>query len=414
MPTRTIGRRQSDGPPWPRQPSGRQPKPVGPHPPMKILYHHRTQAADGQYVHISELTHALESLGDEIVMVGPGGNEKRRMDAGAGSGLRERLPAWLYELLEFGYSGLAFLKLWRACRRHKPDVLYERYNIFCLSGVWLKRLTGLPMALEINAPLYEERATHGTLSLKRLAHWTERTAWRAADICLPVTNVLADYVRAEGVPEDRIHIIPNGAGEPFLDGSADGASVRARHGLEGRLVLGFTGFVRPWHGIDKVIDLLAGDRLPPEAHLLMVGDGPARAELEAQAARLGVIDQVTFTGVVQRDAVPHYVAAFDVALQPHVVAYASPLKLIEYLALGRAIVAPATANIEEILTHGESGLLFDPGDTDAFAEAVVRLANDTALRERLGQAALALLRERNLTWRHNAERVVELFRQLGA
>ena len=78
---------------------------------------------------------------------------------------------------------------------------------------------------------------HGTLSLKRLAHWTERTAWRAADICLPVTNVLADYVRAEGVPEDRIHIIPNGAGEPFLDGSADGASVRARHGLEGRLVL---------------------------------------------------------------------------------------------------------------------------------------------------------------------------------
>ena len=100
-------------------------------------------------------------------------------------------------------------------------------------------------------------------------------------------------------------------------------------------------------------------------------------------------------------------------LQPHVVAYASPLKLIEYLALGRAIVAPATTNIEEILTHGESGLLFDPGDTDAFAEAVVRLANDTTLRERLGQAALALLRERNLTWRHNAERVVELFRRLG-
>ena len=108
MPTRTIGRCQSDGPPWPRQPSGRQPKLVGPHPPMKILYHHRTQAADGQYVHISELTHALESLGHEIVMVGPGGNEKRRMDAGAGSGLRERLPAWLYELLEFGYSGLAY------------------------------------------------------------------------------------------------------------------------------------------------------------------------------------------------------------------------------------------------------------------------------------------------------------------
>ncbi len=383
---------------------------------MKILYHHRTQAADGQYVHITELTHALESLGHEIVMVGPGGNDKRQMDAGtdSGPGLRDRLPAWLYELLEFGYSGLAFLKLWRACRVHKPDVLYERYNIYCLSGVWLKRLTGLPMALEINAPLFEERSTHGTLALKGLARWTERTAWRAADICLPVTNVLADYVRAAGVPEQRIHIIPNGAGDAFLDGSADGAAVRVRYGLEGRLVLGFTGFVRAWHGIDKVIDLLAGDRLPPEAHLLMVGDGPARGELEAQADRLGVADRVTFTGVVQRDAVPDYVAAFDVALQPHVVAYASPLKLIEYLALGRAIVAPATPNIEEILTDGETGLLFDAGDTDAFAEAIVRLANDMDLRQRLGQGALDLLRERNLTWQHNAERVVGLYRQLGA
>lgn len=381
---------------------------------MKILYHHRTQAADGQYVHITELTHALEALGHEIVMVGPGGDGKRPMDAGSGPGLRERLPAWLYELLEFAYSGLAFLKLWKACRTHKPDVLYERYNIYCLSGVWLKRLTGLPMALEINAPLFEERSTHGKLALKGLARWTEQTAWRAADICLPVTNVLADYVRAAGVPERRIHIIPNGAGDAFLDGSADGAAVRARHGLEGRLVLGFTGFVRPWHGIDKVIDLLASDRLPAEAHLLMVGDGPARAELEAQAERLGVTDRVTFTGVIQRDAVPDYVAAFDVALQPHVVAYASPLKLIEYLALGRAIVAPATPNIQEILTDGENGLLFDSGDTDAFAEAIVRLANDTALRQRLGQGALALLRERNLTWQHNAERVVGLYRQLGA
>ncbi|MCA8927483.1 MAG: glycosyltransferase family 4 protein [Alphaproteobacteria bacterium] len=379
---------------------------------MKILYHHRTQAADGQYVHISELTEALEALGHEIVMVGPGGNEKRRMDAGtdSGPGLRERLPAWLYELLEFGYSAVAFWKLWRAWRRHRPDVLYERYNIYCLSGTWLRWLTGLPMALEVNAPLFEERSTHGDLTLKGLARWTEVTAWRAADVCLPVTNVLADYVRAARVPEERIRIIPNGAGAPFLDGSADGASVRDRHGLEGRLVLGFTGFVRPWHGIDKVIDLLAGDRLPPEAHLLMVGDGPARPDLEAQAQRLGVTDRVTFTGVVQRDAVPHYVAAFDIALQPHVVAYASPLKLIEYLALGRAIVAPDTRNIREILTDGEDGLLFAAGNTDAFAEAIVRLANDPALRQRLGGGALALLHRRNLTWRHNAERVVDLFR----
>ena len=102
-------------------------------------------------------------------------------------------------------------------------------------------------------------------------------------------------------------------------------------------------------------------------------------------------------------------AAFDIALQPHVVAYASPLKLIEYLALGRAIVGPATPNIQEILTDGKTGLLFEPGNTAAFAEAIVQLANDPALRQKLGDAALDLLHTRNLTWKHNAEIVVELY-----
>ena len=311
-------------------------------------------------------------------------------------------------------AGSPFGSFWRAYRRERPDVLYERYNILCLSGLWLRRVTGVPMLLEVNAPLYEERATHGTLALKGLARWSERTVWRGADKCLPVTDVLADYVRADGVPEDRIAVIPNGVGESFLDGSADGTSVRARHGLEGKLVLGFTGFVRPWHGIDKVIDLLATDRLPAEAHLLMVGDGPARAELEEQARRLGVAERVTFTGVVQREAVPDYVAAFDIALQPHVVAYASPLKLIEYLALGRPIVAPDSPNICEILDHEQTGLLFPAGNTEAFGEAIVRLANDAGLRAHLGQAARDLLEARNLTWQHNAERVVGFFRELGA
>jgi glycosyltransferase involved in cell wall biosynthesis len=231
---------------------------------MKILYHHRTQASDGQYVHISELTHALAQLGHEVVMVGPGEDKSRRKDAGNGDGrgLRDRLPAWLYELLELGYSLVALAKLWRAYRRHRPDGLYERYNLLCPAGVWLRKLTGLPMALEVNAPLYEERSDHGDLALKRLARWSERVAWQGADLCLPVTGVLAQQVRDAGVLASKIHVIPNGVGEPFLDGSATPNVIIQRFGLQGALILGFTGFVRPWHGMDRVLDLLASGRLP--------------------------------------------------------------------------------------------------------------------------------------------------------
>jgi glycosyltransferase involved in cell wall biosynthesis len=376
---------------------------------MKILYHHRTKAADGQYVHIAELTGALAGLGHEVVMVGPGAPGERPMDSGGGSGgLRQFMPGWLYELLEFGYSGLALWRLWRACRRCKPDAIYERYNLFCPAGVWLKRLTGLPLALEVNAPLLEERRANGGLRLQKLARWTERCAWRGADICLPVTNVLAGKVAAEGVEPARLQIIPNGVGTVFLDGSAQPALVRERWGLNGKLVLGFTGFVRPWHGMGRAIDLLADGRLPANAHLLMVGDGPALPGLRAQAERLGVAARVTFTGVAQRHEIPSLVAAFDIALQPYVVPYASPLKLFEYMALGRAVVAPATANIQEVLTDGQNALLFDPEDPAAFGDAIVRLAGDAALRAAIGEAGRQALLTQDLTWRRNAERVIKL------
>jgi glycosyltransferase involved in cell wall biosynthesis len=91
--------------------------------------------------------------------------------------------------------------------------------------------------------------------------------------------------------------------------------------------------------------------------------------------------------------------------------YASPLKMIEYMALGRAIVAPDLPNIAELLRDGETGLLFDPESDGAIARVLDRLLDDPALRVRLGDAARAAVRTQKLTWRNNAERSVELFRK---
>ena len=147
---------------------------------------------------------------------------------------------------------------------------------------------------------------------------------------------------------------------------------------------------------------------------VLVGDGTVRTELEEQARRLGLSDRTSFPGIVPRSEIPAYVSAFDVALQPHVVAYASPLKLFEYLALGRAVIAPSTPNIREILDDGENGLLFDPADDASFRAALLRLIKDAGLRGRLGAGARATIDRRGLTWRHNAERVTQIAEQLLA
>ncbi len=299
---------------------------------MKILYHHRIRSKDGQYVHLEELTQALQNLGHEIILVGPAAIEREEFGAEAGivALLKRRLPQQLYEFLEFSYSLWAYRRLRAAIRRYKPDCIYERCNLFQIAGVWAKHAYGLPMLLEVNAPLLEERQKYDGLSLVSLARWSQHYVWNAPDYLLPVTNVLAGYLRRAGVPDSKIVVIPNGANLERFESAVDRQEAKRRLNLEGRLVLGFTGFVREWHALERLIDFIAHSGDAGRIHLLLVGDGPARKTLEDYARSLRVEASITITGVVPRDQVARYISAFDVALQPAVVPYASPLKLFEY------------------------------------------------------------------------------------
>ena len=383
---------------------------------MKILFHHRTTSKDGQNVHIEELIDALRGRGHEVVLVGPGVAEAGDFGSGAGliDALKRLLPRALYELLELAYTVVAYRRLRRAYLAHRPDVLYERYNLFLLAGRWLKARYRLPFLLEINAPLAHERGRFGGLALERLAAWSERQAWQGADYVLPVTDKLADFVRAAGVEERRIRVIQNGVNRNRFQPGSEATNLRRQLGLDGKLVLGFTGFIRSWHGLDRVVNLLAEQQGEQELHFLVVGDGPAREELEQQARRLGVADRLTLVGIVARERVADYIGCFDIALQPRVVAYASPLKIFEYMALGRAIVAPDQDNLREILTADENALLFDADDDGAFRAAILRLCREPELRARLGAAAADSIEAQDLTWDRNAARIERLFLDVGA
>jgi glycosyltransferase involved in cell wall biosynthesis len=386
---------------------------------MRILYHHRTASKDGQAVHIDEMVQALRDLGHEVRVVAPemadqGQGDAMGADVGWVQRLRERLPKAVYECLELGYSVVAYRRLAQAARAFKPDVLYERYNLYLLSGLLLKRRLGIPMLLEVNSPLVDERMRFGGLGLPALGRWAERSVWRGADVVLPVTHVLATHVHAVGVPPARAVVIPNGINLAHFAQAPEPAAAKAALGWPDALVLGFTGFVRDWHGVDRVLHWMASGNAPAHARLLVVGDGPARADLEALAAQLHIADRVRFTGVVPRQQVPALVAAYDVALQPAVVPYASPLKLFEYLALGKAVIGPKQPNLEEILTDGDNALLFDPHEAGAMEATLTRLCNDSALRARIADGSARSIERLGLTWRNNAQRVTALAEALCA
>jgi glycosyltransferase involved in cell wall biosynthesis len=377
---------------------------------LRILYHHRTASRDGQAVHVDEMIAAFRSLGHEVFVVAPNAQDAAAMGAELRwvAKLRTFIPRWLYELAELAYSLVAYHRLARAARTFQPDLVYERYNLFLLAGLMVKRRFKIPLLLEVNSPLAEERGRFGQLALPRLADWAERKVWRGADQVLPVTRVLAGHVIGRGVSENRVTVISNGVNVAHFATAPPPEVAKEALGLAGRRVLGFTGFVRDWHGIDRVLRWMAETTRSSPVHLLIVGDGPARPDLERLATELSVADRVTFTGVVQRADVPRYVAAFDIALQPAVVPYASPLKLFEYLALGKAIVAPRHDNLQEVLQDGYNALLFDAHDPDAFGRAVGRLLDDDSLRVALGEAAARTIAERGLSWEDAARRVCQL------
>ncbi|HEY2540464.1 MAG TPA: glycosyltransferase family 4 protein [Stellaceae bacterium] len=367
---------------------------------MRILYSHRVHSRDGQGVHIEELVSALRRAGAEILVVGPGAY--KRAEFGGESALlaaiRRALPAAFGELAELYYNIPAALSLHRAAKSFNPEVIYERYNLYYLAGILLKRWRRIPLYLEINAPLAEERARFSRLKLRRLARALETAVWRSADRIFVVTEALKAIVAAAGVQPDRIAVVPNGVDHeayPLVPYMALAA---------GPVRIGFIGFVRDWHGLDAVIDGLARPHDPP-IRLIVAGDGPARPALEQQARQSGVSELVEFVGVKQRESIPDLVRSFDIALQPRAVAYASPLKLFEYMAGGRAIVAPDQANIREILGDGETAILFDPQDPAALWRAILRLAGDPLLRERLGRAARLALDTHGYTWQANAARI---------
>lgn len=376
---------------------------------MKILYHHRIASKDGQYVHVEELTNAFDELGHELYFVAPQVNENADFggDGGFVSKLKKALPKALYEILELAYSAWVFVKLVVAILKFKPDVIYERYNLYQPAGVFAAKLFNIPLLLEINAPLVEERGKYSGLALKGFAKWIENITWRGATHCLPVTDVLADYMREVCIPESKITVIHNGVRQQFID-------EMMQHDVnvdKNEIVIGFTGFIHPWHGMDKAIEAIAEHKELP-LRLVCVGDGNILPDLRKQAEELGISEKVEFKGLVTRDKVLDFVKDFDIALQPDVTAYASPLKMFEYMAVGALIVAPKTPNIQEILSD-DTALFFEKGDKTGFKDALTTAITSYKALDCKRNAVKQSVLDKQFIWQENARKVINLARRLA-
>jgi glycosyltransferase involved in cell wall biosynthesis len=385
---------------------------------VRILYHHRTQAEDGQAVHIRSLQQALREEGatlHEFALVARAGSAAGGSERSHWSRLA-RMPRFARELAEYAYTTFARPKLIRAGQASQAQLLYERYAMGNLAGLQAARALRIPLILEVNSPMVLELSRTRGLVFPKLAARVERHLFQGAQRVVAVSGVLADMIEGMGVPRERIVVMPNGVHlEHYAHWREPAARTAARKslGLEPHeFALGFVGYYRQWHRLDLALEALMRPELASVV-LVLVGEGPAGEALEQRARELGLERRLRRLPPRPHSDVPALLPGFDLALVPAINAYASPLKLTEYMAAGLASVAPDQPNLRELLVDGENALLFVPGSGASLGAALARAASDPALRARLGAAARATVEQRDLTWRGNARRVLALAKELS-
>jgi glycosyltransferase involved in cell wall biosynthesis len=288
-----------------------------------------------------------------------------------------------------------------ATRGRAISFVYQRYSVHNYSGLQLARRLRVPFVLEYNgSELWMSRHWSRRLNYEELAERIELLNVQGADLVVVVSRAMRDELAARSIDAARIVVNPNGVDPDRYTPSIDGTAVAGRLGLAGKTVVGFISTFQPWHGAQVLVHAFA--RLIREnpgyvesVRLLMIGTGPELPALKRIVEDTGLGAIVHFTGLVEQEAGPEYLAACDILASPHVPNadgspfFGSPTKLFEYMAMGKAIVASDLDQIGEVLRHGETAWMVPPADVAALADGMKRLVADPQLRTRLGAAARA-------------------------
>jgi glycosyltransferase involved in cell wall biosynthesis len=378
---------------------------------MKILYHHRTQGEEPESVHIANIVAALRDHGQEVDIVGPVKVSESCQAAPRSriGRLKQSLPQILVELAQLVYNFKSLWQLRAALRRGGYAFIYERYALYNIAGLTAARWFRLPLILEVNTPYAQAWAKYYGLKFPRLARAVERFVLRRANHLLTVTDVQRQLIEREGVASERITVTHNAidprefAMERY---ATDG--LRADLGLKA-LVIGFVGTMNRWQGMPGFLDVIrtvvAADA---NVSFLFIGDGEERLRLQQAIKAAGLGDHATFCGRQPHSLIPRYVACMDIGVLLDSNAYGSPMKVFEYWSMGKAVIAPSVAPVLEILDDEVTGLLIPPGDSQAMAREILRLAADPALRSRLGEAGRRQVLAHH-TWKQNAAKILEAY-----
>ena len=323
----------------------------------------------GARAHILGTMRAFEMLGWEVEPFIIGDRMPRRwVTSGSGRGVRHRYSLALAADLMLPIVGFVNARwAWRKLGG-RVDWVYERHNPFNTMG-WTFKRHGVPWILEVNRDfLYEQMVLPG------LARWLEIRAYEKCDVIVCVSETLKKIiVRETGITPAKVMVIPNA-----VDTAVFNPKTCEPKRVFDDFTVGYVGILEPRQGLELLIEAISELRAEgSEISTVMVGEGTMRAALEGLSHRLGIREHVAFVGRVRLEKVPRFIAGFDLGYSGQVLTgerdmYHSPLKLYEYLAMAKPVVASGFEDAGRVVRDEETGFLFQAGDKEDLKRALRR------------------------------------------
>lgn len=382
---------------------------------MRVLY--ITQAVFGnpgaENTHATEVIRALVKAGVRVTVAHPGRASVRAL------GAEERTPPPL-----FAWPRRIWFQIWlfHALRRLRRDVdaIYVRQAALMIAPALLRRRLGIPIVGEFNTCFATRTNARGNFFLLALLRAIERKSLRAYDRVIVISSALkAILTDTYATPPRKIAVVHNGTNLDLMRPLAKLDCRRALHLPDDAFVIAFVGTLHPWQGISPLIEAVAelSALKGRPVHLLIAGTSGDEPIYAAAASGLGIADRVHFFGVVSHERVPHIISAADVAVAPGDPLQSadyrirSPLKVYEYLACGRPVIAGELESIRTLFSGDPVGFLVKPGSVPELVAAMEKLRQEPHLSEEMGRNARRLA-DRLLSWTTVTRELLTVFRSV--
>lgn len=305
-----------------------------------------------------------------------------------------------------------------ACRAELAgcDLLHEHFALNQWGGMLAQRALRIPRVLHVHSDEWAQARLAGWGPPVRVPYlrWLHsRFGLRTADAIVTVSDVVKErLVNHWGIAAARVFVLPNAVEQMFFDHPTGTDAVCARYRLAGVRVIAFIGSFHVWYDFRTLLQACAALRTQlPDIRLLLVGDGDQRPAIEALVRELRLAEVVTITGCIDHADIPALLANTAVAVLPiarlQQPFWCSPMKLFEYMAAGKSVVATRAGQIPEIVRDGESAMLVALGDVPAWTRALGALLWDDTLRAELGGAARRAAE--HYTWPRYVERLDRVY-----